>query len=205
MGNLVIGYDRTEGPIGFREADHTYTHLPTGRSLTSVSSVIRRVYAYKDWSVIDPDVLENARVRGMLVDQLLAQYVSTGSLDTVAPAQVAERLRAAHQVWESMFSGLFVEPQKILFSLEDGVAGTVDFSIEDDIIADLKCTWSVEPSWILQLGAYAELSGARRAGIIHVNKSGGRWLEYDTTACRLYWRRALSWWRDSLEMEKLKR
>lgn len=200
----------TQGDIEFCRERHTYLHLPTKKKLTPVSHVIQRVYSTKSWDGVDPAVIENARRRGDAVDAYMARYVREQRVVISAGerSDVVDRLVIAHRVWEANFNGMAAESQKIVFDLEDEIAGTMDFHIPD-IVVDLKCTYYPEVAWILQLGAYGEYSHSSRGGVIHVSpktyREGGRWLEYDMEMCKAYWRKAIEWWRNTKSMETMVR
>lgn len=207
----MIELDRVQGDIRFREHDHTYWHTPTGKELVSVSKVINTVFNLKSWDGVDPAVVENARRRGSAVDKYLTQYVRDQRITILNELhEVTERVVAAHRIWEEQFHGLPVEPQLIVYSLEDCVAGTLDFYVDRRIVVDLKVTYSLERAWWLQLGAYSEYApeSPERAGVIHVSpkvhKKGGIWIEYDVEACRRYWRHAVTWWKLSQQIGKTK-
>ena len=195
--------DIVQGDIRFRESTHEYFHIPTGRKLASVSQVINTVFNLKSWDGVDPAIVENARIRGSAVDAYLTRYVRNQRLDILNELEdVTQRVVIAHRIWEQEFHGLPAEPQKIVYSLEDGIAGTMDFFVDNRIVVDLKNTYSLEKSVVLQLGAYVEYAPVdpppSRCGIIHVSpkvyRNGGKWIEYDVAMCRTYWRAAVDWW-----------
>lgn len=204
--------DKIQGDIQFKDADHSYTHLPTGKKLTPVSRVIETVFSTKSWDGASPEVVENARWRGVEVDNYLTEYLRLGEVtiprDSEEDQDVANRVMVASRIYEAEFLGLPVEPQWIVYNLEHGIAGTLDFWIDSRIIADLKSTYQAEKAWTLQLGAYAEYAPrpVERAGIIHVSPkvypSGGVWMEYDVEACRRYWRKAVEWWFETKDLAK---
>ena len=169
-----------------------------------MSEVIRIVYATKSWDGVDPAIVENARIRGTLVDHYMSTYIRDGSVIIEGEsADVTNRIKVAHYFYESLFFAMPAEAQVIVYSLTDGVAGTMDVWVDHKIIVDIKSTYSIEHSWVLQLGAYAEYApiAPERAGIIHISpktyKNGGKWLEYDVERCRRYWRNAVAWWKES--------
>lgn len=198
---------RVHGDIRYCATDHTYLHVPSNQQLTSVSHLTQVVYSTKSWDGVDPAIVENARRRGEAIDKYMADYVRYRTV-TVSDesSDVVDRLILAHRLWESLFGGRPAEVQKIVFNLDDGIAGTMDFYVEPSIVVDLKCTYYSETAWILQLGAYAEYSNAERCGIIHVSpkvyREGARWLEYDPVLCREYFRKAVAWWKETKAMEK---
>jgi hypothetical protein len=198
--------DIIQGEIRFRPSTHEYFHSPTNKKLTPVSRVIETVYSAKSWDGVKPEVVENARDRGIAVDRYMAEYIRT-SLIRIEPdesPEVRDRVIAAHRIWEEEFSGLPAVSQKIVYSLQDGIAGTMDFWVDQSIVVDLKCTYKPEKAWILQLGAYANYcqEPPRRMGVIHVTKDGGTWIEYNVMSCAAYWRQGVSWWRTTNEMKR---
>ncbi len=199
----MIETDIIQGEIRYRPSDHSYTHIPTGRRLASVSEVISTVYAKKSWDGADPQVVENARERGVAVDRYLSQYIRDGAVTIEDESEdITNRVIVAHRLYEELFGGLLAESQVIVYSLDDMVAGTLDFLVDNCVIADLKNTYNPERSWTLQLGAYATYAPepVKRAGIIHISpkvyKTGGIWIEYDVEGCKRYWQKAVSWWKD---------
>src|SRR6266704_119705 len=161
-----------QGDIQFNPDTHEYFHVPTRRKLLSVSEVIRIVYATKSWDGVDPAIVENARIRGTLVDHYMSTYIRDGSVIIEGEsADVTNRIKVAHYFYESLFFAMPAEAQVIVYSLADGVAGTMDVWVDRRIIVDFKSTYSIEHSWVLQLGAYAEYApvAPERAGIIHIS------------------------------------
>jgi len=199
----MVELDSIQGDIRYRPQDHRYTHIPTGRELTSVSRVIQRIYAVKSWDGADPWKVEHARIRGTAVDRVMSVYLKEGSIVIREPLEIQERVVIAQRLFEEQFAGQHADAQVIVYSLEDGVAGTMDFWINRKVIADLKCTWAVESSWALQLGAYATYAAPppERLGVLHVHpkvyRNGGKWIEYPVDLCRQFWASAIRWWKDS--------
>jgi len=122
-------------------------------------------------------------------------------------ADVTNRIKVAHYLLETYFFAMPAEAQVIVHSLADGVAGTMDVWVDRRIVVDIKSTYSIEHSWVLQLGAYAEYApvAPERAGIIHISpktyKNGGQWIEYEVAECRRYWRQAVAWWKESQKLK----
>lgn len=194
-----------QGEIRYCETDHSYIHIPSGQKLTSVTTVVKRICSDKSWDGVDPATVEHARQRGSAVDKYMEQYVRDRRLTLVREASdVVERVKIAHKVWESLFGGGMAETQKVVFNLSDGIAGRMDFWIENQIVADLKCTYYSEFDWVLQIGAYGEYADAKQGGVIHISpkvySDGGRWLNYDMEKCREYWRQAVAWWKTTEEI-----
>lgn len=178
--------------------------------LQSVSGVIKTVYSLKSWDGVDEGVIENARKRGELVDGYMAEYIRTGTVTLPAGerADVVERMEIAHRLWESRYGDRPALAQLIACNFKIGIAGSVDFFLSDSIeVVDLKCTYSPETSWLLQLGAYAEMMNADKATIIHISpklykkSGGGKIITLDANYCRSLWRSAVIWWLQMKEAE----
>lgn len=131
------------------------------RELVSVSKTIRTVWPFPpDFSKADPDVLENAKNRGIETDTLFSGYVA-GTLQKIPAGtrrdsyDLFEKLR---QWWDKQ--GLQAQSQIILADAE--TAGTCDLFIEGGrIVADLKTVYNVEATYPLQLGFYGLLALAQ--------------------------------------------
>jgi hypothetical protein len=198
----ILETDIIQDGIRFRSRDHSYTHIETGVRLASVSEVISTVYAKKSWDGVSPEIVETAKIRGIAVDYWMTRYLREGSITIEGESyDVRDRVNVAVRIFESQFAGLQAETQKIVFSLDDLVAGMVDFWIDGRIVVDLKNTYSTEKGWLLQLGAYCTYvpQPVERCGVLHVSpkvyKQGGMWIEYDVELCRSYWRAAVEWWK----------
>jgi hypothetical protein len=179
------------------------------RELKSVSAIIRTVYSPKSWDGVDPDVVEKARDRGERVDKYLSAYVGAGNV--IIPYgesdDVKERFEIAARLWDQAYpNGIAVHVQHIVYSEEDGIAGTADFLVDGETIVDLKNTYRPEHSWKLQIGAYSAYSGATNARVLHispkVHPSGGTWLKYNVADCKAIWQDAVKWYKRTLEMER---
>lgn len=167
------------------------------RRLASVSSVTESVLP-TDWTKIPRDVLDNAKDRGVTVDAWFCEYLRTGTVNLPVPRvkdreEYLERLIA----WWNK-SGLEADTiQEAVFSLDDGVAGTLDFRCGDTIV-DLKCVASLRPAYELQLGSYVHYhpdAKVRKAAILHVTKTGVKLVPYDAHRAVERWKTAVSWWR----------
>jgi hypothetical protein len=145
------------------------------KQLHSVSKVLRTMWPYKpDFSKADPAVVENARDRGVVVDQLFSLYVK-GGLDRIPKGtrqDSAELFFKVRRWWDNRKHGE-VRSQVILADNE--IAGTCDV-MDDEDIYDLKCTHDIEATYPLQLAAYGELHFAtfqkpvKSLNIIHCTK-----------------------------------
>lgn len=189
---------RTDG-IRFCEPCHRY--WLDDRELVSVSKVLRTVYPI-DYSGVDPVVLENARIRGVQVDKYFSTYLKIGTVTTEPNERndVLDRLERLINWWEQR-NWHAVDVQRIVYSLEDGIAGTFDFGTSD-LILDLKNSFKIEPTYSLQIGAYSSYDGKREAGIVHVTKKDVRLVTYDAKKIREQWRKAADWFKTRMELEK---
>src|SRR5437870_3539816 len=158
------------------------------REYVSVSKVIRTVYP-TDWSAIDPEVLEHARVRGERVDAYFCEYLKSGNV-TLQPGEWSEVKDYLDRLiqWAERERLQPEALQEIVYSDADGVAGTLDIR-DSGAILDLKCVSSLQPGYALQLGAYAEYNkDTHTVGIIHVTKQKVQYVKYDALKCRQQWR-----------------
>src|SRR5437870_13312185 len=107
----MVELDRIQGDIRYREHDHRYIHVPTGRELASISSVIQRIYAVKSWDGADPRKIEHARIRGTAVDRAMSAYLKEGSIIICEPQEIQERVVIAQRLFEEQFAGQPAEAQ----------------------------------------------------------------------------------------------
>lgn len=184
--------DSIGAPLAIRFCpDHHRYHFGDKR-LVSVSEVIRTLYP-TDYSMVDPAILENARTRGVLVDRYFCEYLKTGKVEVPWDERddVKERLKILIPWWDR--SGMEIcDVQQIVFSKQDGVAGTLDIAVITKEgkagVLDLKAVSSLQKSYQLQLGAYLSYSGADEAGIVHVTKDKCRLVNYDSDTCKRQWK-----------------
>lgn len=157
------------GSIGRTELRQcpTHYHLWNGdQRLASVGSIIRQCFPQP--TGIPPEVLENARDRGTVLDRLAAAYV-TGNLRTI-PAGTrrdAVDLFLKFRRWFDKQNFKSVEAQVVL-GLDDH-GGVVDF-VFDGVPVDLKGTYNIEHTHRLQVAAYACLHGLGDADILHITE-----------------------------------
>lgn len=187
-------------------SDH-HRYWQSGQELTSVSKVIRQVWPIeKDFSRADPDILEHARTRGVLVDALFSQYINRERLRIPlgTPVDVIEEgkrgFNAVCDWWENGLRAKAIA--QVVFSKE-GIAGTADVCEGDDAIWDLKCVSKPDVSYALQLGGYVYLSGRaiRTCGLIHCKFTEGgavatvKPIMYNAAECVDDWLSMLAFWR----------
>ncbi len=154
--------------------DH-HRYFRGGKQLNSVTKVIKGLWPIKpDFSRAKPEVLENARDRGCVVDDLFSAYVN-GSLERIPRGTRDDAVQLFFKVrrwWDGRKHG-DVRSQVIL--ADDEIAGTCDV-LDDDCIYDLKSTYNIEITYPIQLAAYAELHfatyqrPAKQLAIIHVTE-----------------------------------
>lgn len=160
--------------VTFHECHHVYKR--GDKELDSVTRVIKACFPVKpSYFDAQPDVLENARERGIAVDRLVTAYLR-GTL-TAIPAgtrQDATTLFFKVKAWLDSWECKGV-PQVIV--ADEDIAGTADIVTTEGGIWDLKTTYNVsEPTYELQLGLYALLFKAQfgelpsRIGIIHLTE-----------------------------------
>ncbi len=139
--------------------------------LASVSKVLK---PYRpDFSAIPPHVLENARIRGILVDRLFSDYIE-GWLDElpVTREDAAELFLRLKNWWDGKHT---VARSQVILADEE-IAGTCDVLADDEYIYDLKTISKIAPLYHIQLGAYAQLYYAtfnrpvKKLAIIHISK-----------------------------------
>ncbi len=179
---------------GLRLCTVHHAYWLNDRELVSVSKVIRTVFP-TDYSAVPPGILENARVRGERVDRYFSNYLNTGHIRIEAGerSDVVERLTLLINWWDK--SGLTAQTvQKPVYSERDGVAGTMD--VRTAGVLDVKVVSALQPSYALQLGAYADMDNADEAGIIHVTAKECRFIPYDVNQCKAWWRQGCEWWKE---------
>jgi hypothetical protein len=145
------------------------------KQIASVSSVLRGVWPIRpDYSKAKPEVIENARDRGVAVDELFSAYVN-GTLDRIPAGTRKDAVRLFHKVRGWWDSHKRKEARSQVILADNEIAGTCDI-LADDWIWDLKSTYNVEPTYPLQVAAYGELHFAtfgrpvKGLGIIHVTE-----------------------------------
>ena len=176
------------------------------RELSSVGKVIKTVFP-TSYDGADPAVLENARVRGVLVDQYFCQYLQLkpGEEFSVGTERqdVKDRLKALIPWWERSELEV-IATQEIVYSEADGIAGALDIRCSDGIsehVIDLKCVSELKPAYALQLGAYLTYSNADCVGILHSTAKGVKLVSYDADRCRWWWQHAVDWYRTMQEIQ----
>jgi len=180
----------------------THTYRDGDREYVAVSRVIDAVMK-KSFEGVDPDVLANAADRGQKTERYCEEILRTGGCSIPAGERqdVTDRVAAFYH-WYQQKTCTLIDAQRIVSSEADGIAGCLDFLLEDiDAlgVVDLKCTSQPEKSWALQIGAYMTYCPeAQFCAILHLNpkyKNGWIWREYDPLIVKSQWASALNWYR----------
>lgn len=176
MSTTVIAATCTCGSLGRSDLRQCPDHFHIWRGdkrMVSVGRIIRETFPQPE-KLPPPDVLENARLRGDEVDRLLSAY-ALGRLQRI-PAGTridAKDLFLKAQRWLDKQGFKEIEAQVLL--ADENVGGIVDFRL-DGMLVDLKCTYDVSATHVLQVGGYAALDasmtghGPRAAAILHVTE-----------------------------------
>lgn len=144
-------WEKSDNSVRFCSPCHRYYR--GSKELTSVSKLIRNTWPIK--KEMGPDwMVENARQRGVEVDRLFCAYAS-GALKRIPAGTRQDAVELFYKV-RQWFDSLDPESVSIQTILADSdTAGTCDIII-DGYIWDLKCTYSVDVTYPLQLGLYAD-------------------------------------------------
>lgn len=191
----------TIGASSVRLCPEHHRYWKGDKELVSVSKVLKGTWPIKpDFSAAMPDVLEHARERGVRVDHYFSEYLREGRVrvDAGEWQEVLELLQKLIEWWRQKWTGQ-VQSQVILSDNE--IAGTCDF-IPGDCILDLKTTYEIEPTYPIQLGAYAQLYEStfgrppQAVGIVHLTKrfKEPRFIQCDLDEVRNDWKTVRSMW-----------
>jgi hypothetical protein len=202
--------------------DH-HRYWLSDRRLTAVGRVINALMP-PDFSGIPPAVLENARLKGVLIDIYFSEWLESQegmfpleefrlkiepifSRDKYASAadhanDAMQRLDMLLEWWQKQ-GYQHKAVQSIVYSEADGIAGMFDIATEDKII-DLKCVSSLQPAYSLQLGAYLSYDPQkfplRDAAILHVTKERVKLVAYDAKKCKRQWQDCVGWYKTMMEL-----
>lgn len=162
---------------------------------TSVSAVIKSVLP-TDFSGVPPEVLENARLRGVFVDETFCAWLN-GKCPVIPKGTDQDwvnRLQMLIEWWNKNMDGEW-ETQVTLSDEANLIAGTVDLrNRAEKRKLDLKVVSELQPAYSLQLGAYGWMEETEAIGIIHVTKDRVRLVKYDLDDCCNTWVTALFWY-----------
>lgn len=160
---------------GLRLCSLCHRYWRNDKKLISVSRVIKTCWPLKpDFSKAPPEKLENARDRGTVVDGLFSAYVND-ELDCIPRGTREDAVALFHKIRRWWDDHVHHEYKAQVLLADDVIAGTCDV-VSDDWVYDLKTTYNIEPTYPLQVAAYAQLYFATFArpvkgvGIIHLTE-----------------------------------
>ena len=181
---------------GVRLCPEHFRYWNGDKRLVSISRVIRDTWPIpKSFEAAPPDVLEHARERGVRVDRYAAEFVKTGGVRIEAGEwqEVVDRVQMFAAWWHPLISNWHDAEIQVIFH-DDEIAGTADFVVSPGAIWDLKCVSALDPTYYLQLGAYAEMCRRERGGasvysvgFIHITKDRVKFIEADMEQCIEDW------------------
>lgn len=169
-------------PNAVRQCSEHFRIFRGDKRLASVGSVIRDTWPIKkNFEDAAPAVLENARDRGVVCDELFSAWLN-GTLISIPAGTRADavgRFIAVQEWWVHEFGDAPARAQVLLADHE--IAGTVDIVVDwvdppSHLIIDMKNVSAIDPTYHLQLGGYAELYEAQYdvpvagIGILHVTQ-----------------------------------
>lgn len=154
----------------FDEETHTY-HL-NGVRIPSVTQILRPIGG--DYSKIPPDVLENARQRGVASHKACELY-DLGILDFDSVDETVQQYLTAWVKFMKEHDYEHVASESVGASEKYGYAGTADkLCLLDGVetVIDLKCTAKIASATSIQTAAYAELFNSKRRLCVRLKKDG---------------------------------
>lgn len=183
------------GSIGSTELRQCpeHFHIWNGdRRLTSVGSIIRT--CWHQGPMPPADVLENARDRGSVVDGLVADYVR-GKPFKIPAGTRTDAIELFYKVRNWFDAQHFHDAQVQVVLGDTDYGGVLDFRF-DGVPVDLKATYNVEPTAVMQVAGYTDLCGESVGGILHVTErfSSPRWIPITADDIE-DWRTMLKHWR----------
>lgn len=156
--------------IHFDEATHTYT-LDDGRTLISVTQLMKKHGLATDYTGVKRDVLARAAERGTLIHKEIEEFIKTGAIG-FTPEMMAFRDYLIEKDLCAIESEMIVH--------DDLIAGTIDLVLSprtflEKTIADIKTTKSLNKEAVCwQLSLYNYLIGweAEKAQALHFDEDG---------------------------------
>lgn len=198
----------TLDPIAHRYSDES------GRQYVSVSKIIQECYPEKTWGDAPIERVEYARNRGVAVEAYFNQYLLAGTVDVPA-GEMEDRLDYLQRLvawWEKndfadVTSKYKVEVQAILSDKVNGIAGSADLLLHTTkrTLIDIKCVYELQKSYVLQCGAYTDMSASERCGCLWVSKTAVQFVEYDAKDAVESWRDAKNWYLRKQKIEATKK
>lgn len=143
--------------VTFDEDLHIY-YTPEGKPLTGVTSLMKKHGLSPDYSMVPPEVLERAAIRGTAVHRALQSYDDGES--TVQNTTVNVYARAMKR------AGLSVIASEYLVSDGECVASSIDKVLADGSLADIKTTYEPHYDSVRwQLSIYKHLFEMQNPGL----------------------------------------
>lgn len=176
---MIHHTDLRQSPISYRDDIHEYS-LPTGQTLSGVTSIIKAVLFPDKYSGIPEAVLRRACEHGTRIHALCQETDIFGSpLDTDCPREVAHYMALKEE------QGIEMIASEYLVSDEETVATMIDCIDRNGNLYDIKTTRTLDReslSWQLSFCAYLyELQNpAQQAGRLY-----GIWLRADRERAEL--------------------
>lgn len=162
-------------PADLRQCADHHRYWKGDKELISVTKIVKGTWPIKpDFSRAKPEVLENARDRGIVVDDLFSAYVR-GALERIPRGTREDAVQLFFKLRRWWDGRKHTEPRSQVMLSDDEVAGTCDV-LDGGWIWDLKSTYNIEITYPIQVAAYAELHFAtfgrhvKGVGIIHVSE-----------------------------------
>lgn len=172
------------------------------KELTSVSKIIRSCWPVKkNFEDVPPEILEHARERGVRIDAYFTKYVDTGRVRIAAGEwrEVVVGLQAVIDWYDARVHSLrevgFIAETQVMLA-DDTVAGTTDLLFHPlGQIYDLKCVSALDPTYDIQIGAYADMHGGISEGYLIQCKIDAKNLQARVTCMPVDIKQAVCDWR----------
>lgn len=178
-----------DGVVEFHRRRHEYREAATGRSLTSVTRVLREAGTDDRIGWLEqfkPDVLEFARFRGSQTHDAIEKFHADGDPVEIAntiDVCAVDRFRSYLEFLSDLGDRFeLVASEPIVYDLGLGVAGQVDVvGMIDGIetIVEVKTSSRIYDSARIQAAAYARMQGAAAAQVLHLRDNGYKVHEVD--------------------------
>lgn len=181
------------------------------KELASVTRVIRECWPVKkNFEAADPAVLENARERGVEADWLFSEWIGGNLLKIPAGMRqdAIDRFYALRRWWQWDAEIAAAAHSQVILADSDiaGMSDVICVNLRNEIrVWELKNVSALDPSYELQVGAYAELYEAQYGvspvggALIHVTQPSGKpvsvkYVEINLPRAREDWRILRACW-----------
>lgn len=143
--------------VTFDEDLHIY-YTGDGKPLTGVTSLMKKHGLSPDYSMVPPEVLERAAIRGTAVHRALQSYDDGDTAVSDATVKVYAKAMA--------MKGLQVIASEYLVSDNECVASSIDKVLADGSLADIKTTYELHYDSVRwQLSIYKHLFEMQNPGL----------------------------------------